>query len=88
MGGTGLKEFVLANPTWMSSEMIARLHNALWGVIYTNECLLNCWKTASEIVCKKYNIETIYDIREGVDEAEYWTCILVKMCANEEVCSE
>lgn len=84
MGGTELKDFVLTNPTWMSGGMIARLHNALQDVIYTNECLLNCWKIACEIACKKYNIEIIYDNNEAIDEAEYWTCILVEMCSLED----
>lgn len=80
MRGTELKDFVLANPTWMSGGMMARLHNALQDTEYTTECLLNCWKSACEIACKKYGIEIIYDNNEAIDEAEYWTCILVRMC--------
>lgn len=80
MCGMELKDFVLANPAWISSGMMARLHNALQDITYSTNCLHKCWKTACEISCKKYGIEIIYDNREAIDEAEYWTCVLVRMC--------
>ena len=84
MGGTGFKN----NYIRMSSETWFKLHNALQDIPCTYECLLNCWKTACKIACKKYCIEIVYDSNEAINEAEYWTCILVKMCFDKEADSE
>lgn len=82
MGGTGFRDFVLANPTWMSNESIERLRNALRNINFSNECMYECWRKASNIVCKKYNVETIYDISngDGIREAEVYAYTLIQMC--------
>ena len=66
----------------MNSVVASRLSNALRNVNYTNECLVECWRKATHIACKKYDVASIYDVshEDAVHEAEWYAYNLVLMC--------